>query len=112
MATPLAARAPPDVTTLPAVGRESNERRGYPRRSSSDVLERGRVSGRGRSLGAVVAHELEQRRVDFLRVRPPDVVRAAGDLDDGQVVDQSLVPQSPGRGRERQGAVSGAVQRE
>src|SRR3954452_17497668 len=66
------------------------------------VLDRGCASGRGRSFPA---QEVKQRCVDLLWVGPPDVVRAVGDLDNGQVVDQSLVTQSRGCGRERQGTV-------
>jgi hypothetical protein len=42
-------------------------------------------------------------------VRPADVVRAVGDLDDGEVRDQLLIPE-PGGGRlEREDAVGGPV---
>ncbi len=41
----------------------------------------GCLSGRGRTLASFPAEEVEQRRVDLLRVRPADVVRAIGDLD-------------------------------
>src|SRR3954454_7507908 len=63
------------------------------------VLNRGCVRGRGRPVSAWTSEEVDQRRVDLLWVRPADVVRAVGDLDDGQVVDQSLVAQSSGCGR-------------
>src|SRR5262249_53246413 len=59
--------------------------------------------------GRLAGKERQQRRVDLVGMRPTDVVRAVGHLDNREIGDQSLVAESSRGDLEGKNSVGGAV---